>query len=41
LEDQAKIMENVVHNHLVFKGYKFKVGILSLSEIDFIGEKDG
>ena len=41
LEDQAKIMENVVHNHLVFKGYKFKVGILSLSEIDFIGKKDG
>ena len=41
LEDLAKIMENVVHNHLVFKGYKVKVGILSLSEIDFIGEKDG
>ena len=41
LEDLAKIMENVVHNHLVFKGYKVKVGVLSLSEIDFIGEKDG
>lgn len=34
-------MENVVYNHLVFKGYKVLVGTLGTKEIDFVAEKDG
>jgi len=41
LEDRGKIMENAVYNHLVFKGYKVKVGVLGSNEIDFIAEKEG
>jgi len=41
LEDRGKIMENAVYNHLLFKGYKVKVGILGANEIDFIAEKEG
>lgn len=41
IEDRGKIMENVVYNHLLFKGYKVQVGVLASTEIDFIGEKDG
>lgn len=41
LEDRGKIMENVVYNHLVFKGYKVLVGTLGKKEIDFVAEKDG
>ena len=41
LEDRGKIMENAVYNHLLYKGYKVKIGILGSTEIDFIGEKDG
>ncbi|MGM0634762.1 MAG: ATP-binding protein [Bacteroidota bacterium] len=41
LEDRGKIMENVVYNHLVFKGYKVLVGTLGTKEIDFVAEKDG
>lgn len=41
LEDRGKIMENVVYNHLIFKGYEVKVGIIGPNEIDFIAEKDG
>ena len=41
LEDIGKIMENVVYNHLVFKGYKVRVGMLGTKEIDFIAEKEG
>jgi len=41
LEDRGKIMENVVYNHLLFKGYKVKVGVMGTAEIDFICEKDG
>jgi predicted AAA+ superfamily ATPase len=41
LEDRGKIMENAVYNHLVFKGYKVRVGMLGTKEIDFIAEKDG
>lgn len=39
-QDFAKILENLVHNHLIFMGYKVKVGLLGSSEIDFICEKD-
>lgn len=41
LEDRGKIMENVVYNHLLFKGYKVQVGILGDKEVDFIAEKGG
>ena len=41
LEDRGKIMENVVYNHLVFKGYKVLVGTIGTKEIDFVAEKDG
>jgi hypothetical protein len=41
LEDRGKIMENVIYNHLVFKGYKVRVGVLGSHEVDFIAEKNG
>lgn len=41
LEDRGKILENVVYNHLLYKGYAVQVGILGLAEIDFIAEKSG
>lgn len=41
LEDRGKIMENIVYNHLIFKGYQVKVGISGDHEIDFVGEKNG
>lgn len=40
-EDRGKILENVVYNHLLFKGYKVKVGVLGNEEIDFVCQKDG
>lgn len=40
IEDRGKIMENVVCNHLLFKGYTVKVGVLGAAEIDFICEKE-
>jgi predicted AAA+ superfamily ATPase len=40
LEDRAKILENAVYNHLLFKGYKVYVGKINQLEIDFIAEKD-
>lgn len=41
LEDRGKIMENVVFNHLIYKGYSIQVGMLGHKEIDFVAEKDG
>lgn len=41
VEDRGKILENVVYNHLLFKGYKVFVGKLDQNEVDFIAEKDG
>lgn len=41
LEDRGKIIENMVYNHLVFRGYEVKVGTLGDKEIDFIAEKKG
>jgi predicted AAA+ superfamily ATPase len=40
LQDKGKIIENVVYNHLLFKGYKVWVGALGSEEIDFYCEKD-
>lgn len=36
--DKAKILENLVYNHLIYKGYKVRVGYSGNQEIDFIGE---
>jgi hypothetical protein len=41
LEDRGKIIENVVYNHLLFKGYSVVVGVLNTNEIDFIAQKNG
>lgn len=41
LEDRGKIMENVMYNHLRFKGYKVQVGRLHNKEVDFMAEKAG
>jgi predicted AAA+ superfamily ATPase len=37
--DIAKILENIVYNHLLFCGYSVKVGVLKALEIDFICER--
>jgi predicted AAA+ superfamily ATPase len=41
IQDQAKILENIVYNHLVYKGYKVFVGAMEGQEIDFVCEKSG
>jgi hypothetical protein len=41
LEDRAKILENVVYNHLLILGYSVEVGVLNELEIDFVAEKNG
>lgn len=41
IEDRSKIVENIVYNHLVYKGYKVKVGVIPNGEIDFVCEKEG
>ena len=41
ITDKAKILENIVYNHLLYKGYDIKVGYYGDKEIDFIGEKNG
>ena len=40
LTDKAKILENLVYNHLLYRDYTVQVGYLGNNEIDFIGEKD-
>ena len=40
IQDLGKILENVVFNHLMYLGYKVKVGSLKTEEIDFICEKN-
>lgn len=39
--DIAKIIENLVYNHLLQLGYNIYVGQIDNEEIDFIAEKDG
>lgn len=41
LEDKGKILENVVYNHLLFKGFTVRVGTMGAKEIDFVAEKNG
>ena len=40
LTDKAKILENLVYNHLLYRDYTVRIGYLGNNEIDFIGEKD-
>ncbi|MBE5319123.1 ATP-binding protein [Pedobacter sp. MR2016-19] len=40
-QDVGKLLENVVYNHLLYLGYKIKVGTVNTKEIDFIGERKG
>lgn len=39
--DIAKLIENIVYNHLVALGFNVYVGVLKNLEIDFIAEKQG
>ncbi len=39
LQDKAKILKNVVYNHLRHIGYDVKIGNIKSQEIDFIGER--
>jgi hypothetical protein len=41
IEDRGKIMENVVYNHLLFRGYQVQVGNLGALEIDFVAQRSG
>ena len=41
VEDRSKIIENVVYNHLLFKGYRVQVGAIGALEIDFVAERAG
>ena len=40
-QDMGKVLENVVYNQLIFKGWKVTTGSLNAEEIDFVCEKDG
>ena len=40
ITDKAKILENVVYNHLIAHGYKVTVGKLKDKEIDFVCKKN-
>ena len=39
ITDRAKILENLVYSHLLYRGYVNKKGYYGDKEIDFIGEK--
>ena len=39
--DIGAMLENVVYNELIARGYEIQVGVTSNSEIDFIATKDG
>ncbi len=38
--DNAKLLENIVYNHLLYKGYDVKIGWLDTQEIDFVATKN-
>lgn len=40
ITDKGKILENLVYNHLLYKGYNVRIGYYGDKEIDFIGEKN-
>ena len=39
-DDKSKILENVVHNELLYRGYEVKTGWKGKHEIDFIASRD-
>ncbi len=39
IQDKAKILENIVYNHLKFKGYETTIGAYEKNEIDFVCSK--
>jgi len=39
--DFGRILENIVYQHLIYKGYKVFIGKLDEKEIDFVAEQDG
>ncbi|MDO4997343.1 MAG: ATP-binding protein [Neisseria sp.] len=41
VQDRAKLLENVIFNHLQIAGFDVKIGGLSNQEIDFVAEKNG
>lgn len=41
ITDKGKMMENLIYNHLLYKGYNVCIGYYGDKEIDFIGEKNG
>ncbi len=38
--DNAKLLENIVYNQLLYKGYDVKIGWLDTEEIDFVATKN-
>jgi predicted AAA+ superfamily ATPase len=40
LPDKAKILENIVYNHLLYLGFSVKVGYIGNVEVDFVCEKE-
>ncbi|MBU1677540.1 MAG: ATP-binding protein [Bacteroidetes bacterium] len=38
--DNAKLLENIVYNQLLYKGYEVKIGWLQTQEIDFVATKN-
>jgi len=40
-DDLGKILENVVYNHLLYKGWQVMVGVFNAHEIDFVCQKNG
>ena len=38
--DNAKLLENIVYNQLLYKGYNVKIGWLNTQEIDFVATKN-
>lgn len=41
IEDQGKLLENVVYNHLLYLGYNVMVGSWDAQEIDFVCDRGG
>lgn len=39
ITDKAKLLENIVYNHLLYMGYDVKIGVYGAQEIDFVCEK--
>lgn len=40
-QDRGMRLENLVYNHLVYNGYKVKIGTLGTEEIDFVCQRNG